>query len=86
MIGLTSLSNVLHILATLLAGHIYKIWRTAKDSVKRDLNPLYGRDYEGKDTEMDKAQPTDQSNKKHFRPSSVDQAYYIDYMENWGQL
>ena len=58
------------VLFLLLFGVIYlnyKMWSTARNAIKRDVNPLYGIDYEGDEAEAEDP-----------RPDSVDQQY--DYM------
>ena len=65
VIGLATLSGVLLLFLIAVIYLIYKMWSTARNAIKRDVNPLYGIDYEEAETE----EP---------RPASVDQQY--DYM------
>ena len=67
VIGLATLSSVLLLLLSVVIYLIYKMWSTARNAIKRDVNPLYGIDYEGEEAET--ADP---------RPHSVDHQY--DYM------
>ena len=67
VIGLSTLSNVLLLLLSMVIYLIYKMWSTARNAIKRDVNPLYGIDYEGEEAETEDP-----------RPHSVDQQY--DYM------
>ena len=67
VIGLAALSGVLLLLLIGVVYLIYKMWSTARNAIKRDVNPLYGIDYEGEEAET--GDP---------RPASVDNQY--DYM------
>ena len=67
VIGLATLSGVLLLLLVGVIYLIYKMRSTARNAIKRDVNPLYGTDYEG-----EKAETEDP------RPHSVDHQY--DYM------
>ena len=70
ILGLFSVIRVLSLLLVLhavsAAVFIYKVKSSAKKAIKKDMNPLYGVDYEG---EADDQNP---------RPMSVEQSY--DYM------
>ena len=68
VIGLATLSGVLLLLLIGVIYLIYKMWSTARNAIKRDVNPLYGIDYEGEEAETEDP-----------RPNSVDQHTY-DYM------
>ena len=68
VIGLAALSGVLLLLLVGVIYLIYKMWSTARNAIKRDVNPLYGIDYEGDEAEVEDP-----------RPDSVDQQQY-DYM------
>ena len=61
------MSGVLLLLLIGVIYLIYKMWSTARNAIKRDVNPLYGVDYEGEEAETEAP-----------RPNSGDQAY--DYM------
>ena len=67
VIGLATLSGVLLLLLVGVIYLIYKMWSTARNAIKRDVNPLYGIDYEGEEAETEDP-----------RPHSVDHQY--DYM------
>ena len=67
VIGLATLSGVLLLLLVGVVYLIYKMRSTARNAIKRDVDPLYGIDYEGEEAET--GDP---------RPSSVDNQY--DYM------
>ena len=69
VIGLATFSGVLLLLLVGVIYLIYKMRSTAgaRNAIKRDVNPLYGIDYEGEEAET--ADP---------RPHSVDHQY--DYM------
>ena len=67
VIGLATLSGVLLLLLVGVIYLIYKMWSAARKAIKRDVNPIYGIDYEEEDAETEDP-----------RPNSVDQQY--DYM------
>ena len=46
VIGLAALSGVLLLLLIGVVYLIYKMWSTARNAIKKDVNPLYGADYE----------------------------------------
>ena len=46
VIGLATLSGVLLLLLIWVVYLIYKMWSTARNAIKKDVNPLYGADYE----------------------------------------
>ena len=56
VIGLATLSCVLLLLLIGVIYFIYKMWSTARKAIKRDINPLYGMDYEGKEAETEDQQ------------------------------
>ena len=68
VIGLATCSGVLLLLLLVVIYLIYKMWSTARNAIKRDVNPLYGIDYEGEEAE----------NEENPRTKSIDQPY--DYM------
>jgi len=51
VIGLATLSGVLLLLLVGVIYLIYKMRSTARNAIKRDVNPLYGIDYEGEKAE-----------------------------------
>ena len=62
--------SLLLILQTVgVAVFIYKVKSSARKAIKKDVNPLYGVDYEGEEEED-----------KNPRSSSLEQSY--DYMGN----
>ena len=66
----TAVLSVLLILQTIgVFCFIYKVKGSSKKAIKKDINPLYGVDYEGEEE-------TD----KNARSNSVEQSY--DYMGN----
>ena len=67
VIGLATLSSVLLLLLIGVVYLIYKMRSTARNAIKRDINPLYGIDYEGEEAETEDPWP-----------HSVDNQY--DYM------
>ena len=68
VIGLATLSGILLLLLLVVLYLIYKMWSTARNAIKKDVNPLYGIDYEGEEAE----------NKENPRTKSIEQPY--DYM------
>ena len=64
--GIGVLSLLLVLLIVGVAVFIYKVKTSARKAIKKDVNPLYGVDYEG---EVDDQNP---------RPMSAEQSY--DYM------
>ena len=60
------LSLLLIIETVSIAVFIYKVKSSARKAIKKDVNPLYGVDYEGETEE------------KNTRPDSLGQTY--DYM------
>ena len=64
--GIGVLSLLLVLLIVGVAVFIYKVKSSARKAIKKDVNPLYGVDYEG---EADDQNP---------RPTSAEQSY--DYM------
>ena len=64
VIGLANLSGVLLLLLIGVIYQVYKAWNTARNAIKRDVNLLYGIDYEA-ETEVP-------------WPNSIDHQY--DYM------
>ena len=69
VIVLTTLSGVLLLLLIGVIYLIYKMRSTARNAIKKDVNPLYGIDYEEAEAEGKNEDP---------RPTSIDQQY--DYM------
>ena len=67
VIGLATLSGILFLFSLVILYLIYKMWSTARNAIKRDVNPLYGIDYEGEEAKTEDP-----------RPHSVDHQY--DYM------
>ena len=68
VIGLATCSGILLLLLLVVVYLIYKMWSTARNAIKRDVNPLYGIDYEGEEAEKE----------ENPRTKSIDQPY--DYM------
>ena len=83
IIALAALSGVLLLLLIGVIFLIYKMWSTARNAIKKDVNPLYGINYEDAETE-DKKEETKAKNEeakvknKDPRSNSIDQHY--DYM------
>jgi len=76
VIALAVLSGVLLLLLVGVIFLIYKMWSTARNAIKKDVNPLYGIEYE--DAE-DKGKNEETKGKNdNPRSKSVDQHY--DYM------
>ena len=76
VIALAVLSGVLLLLLVGVVYLIYKMWSTARNAIKKDVNPLYGIEYE--DVE-DKGKNAEAKGKNdNPRSKSVDQHY--DYM------
>ena len=69
VIGLATLSGILLLLLLGVIYLIYKMWSTARNAIKRDVNPLYGIDYEGEEAETEDP-----------RPNSVNVDHQYDYM------
>ena len=69
VIGLAALSGALFLLLIMVIYLIYKMWSTARNAIKKDVNPLYGIDYEEAEAKGKNEDP---------RPTSIDQQY--DYM------
>ena len=69
VIGLATLSGVLLLLLVGVVYLIYKMWSTARNAIKKDVNPLYGIDYEGEEAETEDP-----------RPNSVTVDHQYDYM------
>ena len=51
VIGLAALSGVLLLLLIGVVYIICKMWSTARNAIKKDVNPLYGADYGGQGQE-----------------------------------
>ena len=66
VIGLAALSGVLLLLLIGVVYLIYKMWSTARNAIKKDVNPLYGADYEEAEAKGKNA---------NLRPTSTDQHY-----------
>ena len=70
LLGLLSGIGVLSLLLILqtvgVAVYIYKVKSSARKVIKKDVNPLYGVNYEG------------EADNKNPRPTSLEQSY--DYM------
>jgi len=60
VIGLATLSGLLLLLLLLVVYLIYKMWSTARNAIKRDVNPLYGIDYEGEEAKKEDPRPQSQ--------------------------
>ena len=69
VIALAVLSGVLLLLLIGVVYLIYKMWSTARNAIKKDVNPLYGIEYEDAEAKGKNDNP---------RSKSVDQHY--DYM------
>ena len=74
VIALAVLSGVLLLLLVGVVYLIYKMWSTARNAIKKDVNPLYGNDYE--DTEADGKNKEDKG--KHEEAKAKNEDY--DYM------
>merc|ERR1712212_547858 len=78
VIALAVLSGVLLLLLVGVIFLIYKMWSTARNAIKKDVNPLYGINYEDAETE-DKKEETKAKNEeakvknKDPRSNSIDQ-------------
>ena len=46
VIALAALSGILLLLLIGVIILMYKMWSTAKNAIKKDINPLYGVEYE----------------------------------------
>ena len=69
VIVLATVSGLLLLILIGVIYLIYKMWSTARNAIKKDVNPLYGIDYEEAEAEGKNGDP---------RPTSNDQQY--DYM------
>ena len=76
VIGLAALSGVLLLLLIGVVYLIYKMWSTARNAIKKDVNPLYGIEYE--DAEAKGKNEETKGKNDNPRSKSVDQHY--DYM------
>ena len=83
VIALAVLSGVLLLLLVGVIFLIYKMWSTARNAIKKDVNPLYGINYEDAETEGKKEETKAKNEEakvknKDPRSNSIDQHY--DYM------
>ena len=69
VIVLATVSGLLLLILIGVIYLIYKMWSTARNAIKKDVNPLYGIDYEEAEAKGKNEDP---------RPTSIDQQY--DYM------
>ena len=76
IIALAALSGVLLLLLIGVIFLIYKMWSTARNAIKKDVNPLYGIDYE--DAEAKGKNEEAKGKNEDPRSNSIDQHY--DYM------
>jgi len=76
VIALAVLSGVLLLLLIGVVYLIYKMWSTARNAIKKDVNPLYGIEYE--DAEAKGKNEETKGKNDNPRSKSVDQHY--DYM------
>ena len=79
VIALAVLSGVLLLLLVGVVYLIYKMWSTARNAIKKDVNPLYGTDYEDTEAEgKNKEHEEAKAKNEDPRSNSIDQHY--DYM------
>ena len=76
VIALAVLSGVLLLLLIGVVYLIYKMWSTARNAIKKDVNPLYGIEYE--DAEAKGKNEETKGKNEDPRSKSIDQHY--DYM------